>query len=107
MSDKTHIEYNGLYNVEDEYPTFISELKTLLPVNTTWEHFGDPYKGTHYYWQIVQGGEEMVVLYDDCASVDYIEGTLWGDTVVAVLDFMDKVGMQLFGEPVREQEEDE
>jgi hypothetical protein len=107
MSNETHVEYNALYNVEDGYPTFVNELKALLPANATWEHFGDPYNGKYDYWQIVQDGEEMIVLYDDCASIEYVEGTPWGDTVVAVLDFMDKVAMQLFGEPAREQDEDE
>lgn len=107
MNKETSIQYNALYNVEYEYPTFVSELKALLPANATWEHFGDPYKGVYDYWQVAQDGEEMVVLYDDCTSVEYVEGTPWGDTAVAVLDFMDKVAMQLFGEPARDQPEEE
>lgn len=101
MSNETHIEYTAFYDVDRYYPTFVSELKALLPANATWEHFGDPYDGKYDYWQIVQGTEEMIVLYDDCASVEYVVGTPWGDTVVAVLDLMDKVGIKLYGEPVR------
>lgn len=89
----------GKYSGVTAYPSFVEEIKSILPDGAEWGHGKNQVNSSYY--GVKFGNHFMYVLYDGPAVANYDPETEkeWGNIVETVLEKMNEISIKLFGEP--------